>query len=143
MDMTLTQDERKTTQVCRIVKRDNGFDVSYPTEFDTNGDWKKENWRERWFATEAEVAQFVAEVPKSKADADEKILKAAVDYLDVFAQRMDNLDAMFHLMGLCENCGIPMIDVIAVEKSVLRHFVKMYGADGWTMYRNFRLGESV
>ena len=125
-------------QVCGITKRDNGFCVQYPTEFDANGDWKKENWRERWFATEAEAAQFAAEVPNSKADADEKILKAAMDYLEVSAQRMDNLDAMFRLMGLCENCGVSMVDTITVEKSIRRHFVKLYGADGRTAYSNFR-----
>ena len=127
-----------STQVCGITKRDNGFCVQYPTEFDANGDWKKENWRERWFATEAEAAQFAAEVPNSKADADEKILKAAMDYLEVSAQRMDNLDAMFRLMGLCENCGVSMVDAITVEKSIRRHFVKLYGADGRTAYSNFR-----
>lgn len=132
-----------STQVCGITKRDNGFCVQYPTEFDANGDWKKENWRERWFATEAEAAQFAAEVPNSKADADEKILKAAMDYLEVSAQRMDNLDAMFRLMGLCENCGVSMVDAITVEKSIRRHFVKLYGADGRTAYRNFRMGESA
>lgn len=71
-----------------------------------------------------------------------KIIEAAMEYLEsaMYTDGADKLNnvAWRHLFVLCNAAEIAIADAIAVEKSILRHFVKLYGVDGWDAYCNFR-----